>query len=356
MSTTTGPYTLTPGTTTQAVPPGTVQQLAAVILQNRSPYVLAVQAGANSYSLPPYTADLYAIAATGTPVTVVPANPSGASGVLAELSAIWLAPDETPPAAAYPAALPVAPDAIAQQLYATGVPNVLRIDLLAEFTLAPGDTEQITGMDKYASAIITTANYAAPQLIYQWGVEAGGTAYLGPAREIYPPLLPMSGHTNPQLAMPVEGSSLYLSAAGSAATISVYGVNRAPAGDAAGPVTLGSSPSGVQGSTGGSITMAAGTQYDLVSPTVIPSLGALFQGPAFFRMYIIGTNPSGYFCFRDSQTNLYRFADSTQLHTIGGALNGFITAPVPPVTEAITYLSLVAGSFEVGIHGWPNYN
>lgn len=118
MIVTTGPYPLTPGQGTSATPPGTVQQLAAVALQNRSPYVLAVQVGAASYSLAPYCADLYPLAAIGTPVTVEPANPSNAAGVVAELTAVWYGPGDVPPTASYPAALPTAADFIAQQTQA----------------------------------------------------------------------------------------------------------------------------------------------------------------------------------------------------------------------------------------------
>lgn len=87
------------------VKPPQARGIAGVIVQNVSPYLLAIKYAGDEYSIPANTADLIDVSGS-QPLLVTANNPDNAPNTIpANLEAIWCESDELPPDGSYPAAL-----------------------------------------------------------------------------------------------------------------------------------------------------------------------------------------------------------------------------------------------------------
>lgn len=295
MSTTGAPVPLTPGKTTIIRPPDGVQQTSAVVLQNLSPYLLAVTAGGNAYTLPNYTADLYRTASIGTPLEVLPTNPDNTSGVSANVLPIWFGPGEDPThnnATSYPASLsppPVAVGvAVAAALLAGGIPNVLVVTDLGNHQ---DDTLDVRG---YASLTITGVGASAAAVEgLSWHDDLGNfiasdNVFIGGGAGVI---------------VPVLATTLTLSGGW---VVHIDGSNRpAPSQHS---LVAGHNSTGYTATF--SRTWVAGDIFNLT-----PVKGALFQGPCFGYFTVGGAAVTGSFEAGSGDGALYVLADTGEMHT-----------------------------------------
>jgi hypothetical protein len=103
VSTATGPYVVAGPGTVQISPPGPVDQLAAVVIDNNTPYLGLVTCGTDQRWLQPFTSDLFLLAGNLADVPVALSAVAGESvaGAASYLTAAWLEPGES-----YPDAFP----------------------------------------------------------------------------------------------------------------------------------------------------------------------------------------------------------------------------------------------------------
>ena len=94
---TTGPYSLTNGTTVTVQDPqaATGTSSAAVQVQNASPFILTVTAYGQYFTLQEFTAQTIPLTADGSPITLDPSN--GPAGTQGQVEVIWLLAGEIPP-------------------------------------------------------------------------------------------------------------------------------------------------------------------------------------------------------------------------------------------------------------------
>ena len=163
--------------------------VAAVVLQNQSPYRLDVQFGGDTFSLPPYMADLFDLSnANGQPVTVTPHNTDQVpAGIPANVTGIWYLPDEAP-ASGFPATItpPAIYSLIVQQSLAQAT-----ADAIAASTLPNETAAQIQG-----STLATDTGSATATGVNTLGV----------------PIVQSGGRVFSNNAIPVKGTAPFSSA------------------------------------------------------------------------------------------------------------------------------------------------
>ena len=146
MSLTTGPFPLTAGEAVQLTPPASAW--SAVVITNLSPYLLAVQIGADSEWLNPWTEQAYPSPSSHAPIVATPSVIAGAAVGVAEsqVNATWFAEGEKV-SGSYPSALAGAAVQSVQGS-ATGIPvdvTTLGGGAFNSETVGPGDSVRLLG-------------------------------------------------------------------------------------------------------------------------------------------------------------------------------------------------------------------
>lgn len=232
MSVVSPPTPLTPDVPASVRPPNNAQQLAVVVLQNVSPYLVTVTANAGVYTLPAYTSDVFATASGGTQIGLLPTNPDATTGVSANILATWYGPDEIPDAGIYPAALTPPPIgvaiAVARQLQED-------VQVCSRFltVLAPGGSTAVFDVATYQSLSVRTGAIGAvgsSYLLFDWG--DGGTPASGIGGTILlenidypsqPGVIPADGG----FLVPVRSSRVQITNSGPATvSIEIWGTQR----------------------------------------------------------------------------------------------------------------------------------
>lgn len=299
MSTTGASVILTPGQQAIIRPTDPAAQTSAVVLQNLSPYDLAVSYAGQQYSLPAYTADLYSSAQIGVPIIVVPSNPNGTTGVVGYVIPVWYSPGEDPTdqgAQAYPATMsppPVAVGlAVAEQLLISGIPNVLTTTVIGDFALPGGSAAVAIDVHGYASVllIMTDTPVSQPVAVNYQFTDVAQTAVVQPGEWA------QQGGAPVPLTLPVVGPTLILSQAALDTnpphTIRVIGSNRpAPRGHAD---ALGYTPAGFESTFSGSLV--SGTPVNVMFFNQ-PTKGVVFAGPAIVEFVMQATITPAHFTF-----------------------------------------------------------
>lgn len=339
--------TITLGSPALVRPPATAPNIGAVILQNLSPYQLAVQYLGDQYALAPYMSDYYLSNNTfGAPISLTPTDPNNnPPGLPAYVTATWYGPDDLPDATGFPAT--ISPPAVAiglavaEQLLASGVPVPLQTTLIRSVTVHPGDGPPGVSIDvsAYASLLIVYRSGAADPVTLLFSTDAAGVngVYLDQ---------PSVGFQTPVYAQWVH---FYDDALPGNVTFDVYGTNRVTT--PAHPTNQGGagnySSKGFHGTTG-SIAKIVGQTYDL-NPD-----GLLFAGPAYMFFQSTGTTVGGLWRAIQADGRSAQLQDTALCGTASNgakATTGLVALPGNLLT--IDFFCTVAGTNTVSCWAIP---
>jgi hypothetical protein len=285
-------------------------------------------------------------------------DPSAAAAVTSILPGAVSRYDPSPAAIAAAAA-----PAIAAQLLAQGIPNVLTSVKVGDFTLAAGASTANIAVTGYAGLVLvptacpggggTSVALAIAQFATNPSgaggapVRAGAILYGDTYGGIVPQAPP--GAVTPPIEFPVYAPGMTITNNSAASvSFSLYGTNRVPPKLA----VSGASVMGIQSANTGSVAMTAGTKYQLyANPALAPSLLALpnIAGMNYRAEFIVtGATVKGYFGIVDAQGNAMTLTDTsdTGWHAAAGGTDQhlYTTITIPPNASQIYFQCGVAGT------------
>lgn len=343
---------LTLNVAAQIKPTGTPPNISAVVLQNLSPYQLAVTYAGNQYALAPYMADIYpALTSGGASLSVVPSDPNNnPAGLPAYVTATWYTPSDAPPdSSGFPTS--ISPPAVAiglavaEQLLASGVPVPLQTTLIGNVAVLP--------TDPVGSHIFDVSQYASLQIVHTFGTGfpitvAFGTDIAG-GRVVWQDEINSLGFEVPVFAQYVD---FYAPTSGitmpSTANFAVYGTNR-PVSPAH-AIQQSHSSSGFRCSAA-SVARVAGTTYQIPLDQ-----GVLCGGPVFLALQSGGTTVGGEFQAVNFDGTVKPIGNTGEMFTTAGSNKAFYReAALAANIDHFQFACNVAGTNALFVWATPSW-